>query len=381
MEYLCDARIRIEKCAQACRLWQYPYDGVNPAPTSLNIEGGDEVSMATQAIDVSGQELNSSSVGRETVDSSNIGIVVPQSCDTTVDSRKQSNESAIFKHDISNDIGLDDDKSKCVEKYATEEEFIQMLDESGSPGDKSINIEDSIKSLDAVLTSLSTTISYTSTPRKDAGRDQSLASFGAREEMSTVYYDCESSQNPDESDVFKSINDSSFDIIDAAAKNKTEGDNATEFDIIDSRQMDLSNNNNKDVAGKPGNATSFVEVSSDGASKVSVSEDLTVTDKTADGMLISFNHFPAEKRASSVPTTGILVSKQDADDGQGKGDKSVRFSETAHVQTFGGLSTSKSLPVMGVSTAAKLSSPPNIGRYLMLFRYCMVTFKDGKLPS
>ena len=359
MEYLYDARLRIEKCAQSCRLWKHPYDGENPTPTSLNIDVAEDVSMVTE---ISGEEPKEENLalieGGAAVDSLCTNKA-PEKCDTSVNNSRQNDDSAILFPDIST---MDVDKCSFIEKYANEEAFIRMLDDSGSPADKSVNIEDSINSLDSILMSVSPTISCTSTPRKNQSRDQGLTSFGAGD-MSTVYFDCETSQNPDESELYKSANETSFDIIEGATQSKGAGDNATGFDIIDSQEMDMSNNNNKDLVGKSGNATSFVNVSAENVNKGAGSEGSTVTEtKTGDGMLISFNHFSVENKSASVPKMGILVSKQVADDGQGKGDKSVRFSETTHVQTFSGLSTSRSLPVMGANAPAKAAAPPNIGK-------------------
>lgn len=356
LEYLYDARCSIEKCAHACQQWQYPYDGDTPTQTSLFIDvEGNSVDMVTE---VAASDISVPDGRTEGSDQDNSNM---ETNDANVDNRNlNAVESAIIEPDISQDTDISTDQSVSVSKYRTDEEFIQMLEQSGSPLEKSVNVEESVSNLDSVLGSLSVTISCTSTPRKDSSKDQT---FGAEEEMSTVYYDCESSQNPD-SELFKSINDTSYEIIDGVAKSKTTGDNATAFDIINSEEMDTTNNNNnnREDATKQDNVTSFVEVGADNSTKAEAASSSVGKKLEADGMLISFDHFSAEKKSTSAPKMGILVSKQDAEESQGKGDKSVRFSETTHVKTFSGLSTSKSLPAMGSIGSVKSATQPNIGK-------------------
>lgn len=375
MDYLYDARIRLEKCSQACQQWQYPYDGDSPASTSLNIELADDVAMATDSVDsklegrsVSVGELNgaTTAVTEEHVELESDKTVASNSitCDSNIDNKARYPDSAML--DLSHDISMEVDKSSVKARFVTDEEFIQILDESASPADKSVSIEDSIKNLDSVFSSVSTLISCTSTPRKDQSSVQAASSFGGEDEMSTVYYECESFCEQDNSDVFKSVNESSFEVIDGSDKSKTVNNNATEFDIIEFQQMEATNNNNKEVGGKSENITSFVDIStasrtaSNDAGEIQALENMDTGD-----MVISDNHFSAEKKAASVPKMGILVSKGLPEDGQSKGDKSVRFSETAHMQSVTGLSTSRSLPVMGANTSFKSTAQPNIGKFVI----------------
>lgn len=368
LEYLQEAHFRLEKCWQACKVWQYSYDSENPPPSCLAADS--HVAHVTEveqreAADKSNKQGREAAVDRDNSDfvqvisdKTNVQTDNKAVCDTSsrIDSSNFSLvDSAINNTDIDYDILKSKSKASMKVTYATEEDFLKMLDDSESPTDKSVNIEDSVQCLDTLLSSVSASISRTSTPRKDVSKEGTLeAEFGDESEMSTVYFDCESSKADDE-EMFKSISETSFDVIDNPTKGKTT--NATDFEIIDSKEQSSK------TASKTNNVSSFVDISTPASmstdkTKQKATEEISSQVPTAETNDINIvdNHY----KASTL--TGILVTKsaeKDSDSSEAKGDKSVRFAEEHVVTEF------PAQPNIGVGmTVVKTSSTPNIGPFL-----------------
>lgn len=390
LEYLQEAHVRLEKCNQACRTWQYPYDGEIPPPTCLGLDIGNvshvlNISMSDSSLQQ--REVNSIVVyeGREINSNANASSVEKQgsktvqsnsnTCDSSLGNDFQPTDSAIDNDILKDDISLARDMASYRETFTSDKELMQFLDESGSPLDKSVSVEDSVKCLDTLMSSVSASFSRTSTPRKDLTRDGTLdTNFGDENEMSTVYYDCETSQN-EGLDVFKSINETSYEIIEDPAKDKT--NNASEFEILgsqtkiktgDGTEFEIvDTRNNCNLSSKTNNVTSFIDITS--GSENSVLKAKSQEEKTKpilddieevdDSLNIVDDHYKALTKG------GILVTKSGEKDNESveqkdKGDKSVRFAETVSAPNLHEL-PSQSLLGVGM-TSVKQSPTPNIGK-------------------
>jgi hypothetical protein len=382
LEYLQEARVRLEKCNQACYTWQYLYDGENPSYSCLGADIGNVSHMLNISVSDSSlpqrevkRSISSDIEERERIEvkkSDEIGKhktiqINSSSCDSRVEnSNFSSTEGAIVNSDIvNNEIPLRRSTASYRDTFSSDKELMLYLDESGSPVDKSASLEESVKCLDTLLSSVSASVSRTSTPRKDISHEATLDSdFGDENELSTVYFDCETSQNEGE-DVFKSINETSYDIIDDPTKNKT--NNGTEFEIVDSQ---IGSENGKSKENKSNNVTSFVDITTEQDQSVlkpkhqgKIGEpDIEKLDD--DSLNIVDDHYKAQAKG------GILVTKAaDKDASQtspepkdaSKGDKSVRFAGDSALAP--NLLEVSSQSVLGVGmTSVKQSTTPNIGK-------------------
>ncbi|WAQ99642.1 F16A1-like protein [Mya arenaria] len=385
LEYLADAHLRVLKCSQACHSWQYPYDGDDPPFTSFDVDPSNQsIELSkdfTDSVSNKTDESKFASTDAENVSSlertdgvENNSNVVPRSCDNSDFSIV---DSAIVKTDIGDDdISLTYERASKRGRFTSDEDFITMLEESAIPQDKSANVEDSLKNLESVLTTVSQTmsISCTSTPRKDRSLDGESMVLGAEGEMSSVYFDCETS-HADDSAAFKSIDDTSFDVIDDPTRQKTT--NATEFEIVDTQITQSSNKTKAEQSSKPSDITSFIDISS--AAQNSDTEKLN---SDTDSMEVSVHHFGTEIPKSLQPVSGILVTKateEEKVDGQTgtKGDKSVRFSETTQVQTIGSAKLSFSI---GLNPSVRGVGTPNIGPFLTAVLLKLESMMQNTLP-
>lgn len=374
LEYLHEAHVRLEKCTQACHSWQYPYDGKCPTPSSLDMDGTN-VSYGLD-LSVTFSEQRETSSARDEV--TYIGEVEKHksvqndsiACDNRLENYTCNPvDSAIDNSDIMTDeIPKPINMASFRERYASQEEFMQFLEENNSPTDRSVSVEESVKCLDSLMSSVSASVSKTSTPRKGLNQERTLdTDFGDENEMSTVYYECETSQVEGD-EVFKSINDTSYDIIDDPTKNKTT--NTTEFEILHSEMKSLNNNNSID---KMQNVTSFIDISTPPENSVSKSEAESEetniesshvdTDKVGNAIHIVEDHYKTRIKSGilmkKLPSTG--VDDSDSEQKDIPKDKSVRFTEPLSVQNVVEISARSMLGV-GMTTV-KPSTTPNIGEY------------------
>ncbi|XP_045203836.2 FHF complex subunit HOOK interacting protein 1B-like isoform X4 [Mercenaria mercenaria] len=403
LEYLQEARVRLKKCNQACRTWQYLYDGENPAPTCLGADVGNVSHVLNISVSDSNlhqRDVNRSSVSdeereRHVTDSIKSGQIRGQigkhkivqinasSCDSSVEHTDfNSSESAIARSDIEkNEILQKRNMASYRETFTSDKELMQFLDESGSPSDKSVSLEESVKCLDTLLSCVSASISRTSTPRKDLSNEATLDSnFGEENEMSTVYYDCETSQNEAE-DVFKSINETSYDIIDDPTKSKI--NNATEFEIVDSQSL-----NNNNVSSKSKNMTSFVDITSEPDQSVlqpknqERTNELDIEKLDDDALNIVDDHYKAQVKSGILVTKSIEKDATESSHEQKdlpKGDKSVRFA--ADASSAPNLLEFSSPSVLGVGmTSVRQSTTPNIGPFLMAVLLKLEGMMQNSLP-
>ncbi|XP_052282606.1 FHF complex subunit HOOK interacting protein 1B-like isoform X3 [Dreissena polymorpha] len=397
LEYLTDANVRLQKCAQACSVWQYPYDGNQPPANcfDLDSETGNQSNVGansfTDFMSLSTLDGNCNDVKGDIVyiPNTDADVYKGRLNDDIVDCQKTSKgnncdisnfslvDSAIVKPDILEDdiSGFYGSASKRG-RYASEEEFITMLEETDTPTDVSADVEESLQNLESVLSNVSQAmISCTSTPK----HDRNLDSLAVENDISTVYFDCESSQG-EESLVFKSIEETTYEVIDDPTRNKTK--NATEFEVLDSHvEEESARNGNKQPVNKTGNITSYVDISSNVLETAKDSDIPEFRDRLnteAESLAICVNHF-AEVSKLSQPLSGILVTKATEDEkgeGQqgGKGDKSVRFAESTQVLP------AKSLFAVGMSSSFKKSGTPNIGPFLVALLLKLEGMMQNSLP-
>ena len=361
LEYLHDAHIMLQKCATACRVWLYPYDGEKP-PTNIL----DNLSIILQnTSDVSDdgdgvKDVTPSVVEIVETSSSDKAIEQATSCDIPVQIIGKRRGSAIDDNDddIKESENIAKDTASVQTNYMSEEEFVSFLDDSESPVDKSFTIDDSVKSLESILSSLSAkSISKTSTPRKDFSSDERKEKsneFLENGELSSVYFDCETSRDICDSD-FKSANETSFEVI-GETQEKIKTANVTEFEIVD---IQVSAVEGKNETRPSKDSTPFINITTakdnkaKGDGNTAAERDLKDSAEDSIEKERVENYFPAGDGDS------IRKSSLKSDNKSMKGDKSVRFAATTSVHTA--VDTS-SLNV-GFSSKISSSNAPSVGEY------------------
>ena len=288
-------------------------------------------------------------------------------------------------------------------KYDNMDEFISMLEASDSPVDKSVNIEDSMKNLDSLISnvSISVTESKTSTPRKNSSQDRlssskALIAFCDNKDISSVCV----IENTNIDSTEKSSNQvegTTFEIIDVSKNTRTDNENMTEFEVIEGPESRFDKTKSKCVQ-ETNNATEFVEISlpkgsvaenSDASIKsadANNSAELNMSNNTTESFKSVENWFGDTsknqsnmKNKTDLNTTntytypdGILVKKGQIDEGNTKekresvsslkGDKSVRFAAAASMQKPAEIISHPPAGV-GISALKQGNESPTVGMY------------------
>ena len=424
LEYLHDARTSLRKCASACIAWVYPYDGEKPPPSSVDqyltedITGNirsDSVLGDTNVFSEASQRDGSEAKDRETKEAI---LNYLEKKDSEGNKCDKSLTSAI----IGDKEGLDDDDDVDIyheahsdiqdSKYDNMENFISMLEESDSPVDKTLNIEDSMKVLDSLISnmSISVTESRTSTPRREFSHDgysssKAFTAFCDNKEISSVSVIENSRLDTEEEKNSRQSEGTTFEIIDVTKPSRTEIENMTEFEVLEGPESTRIGSIKSKCVHETKNTTEFVEISmptqtsiqNEGPSLESKKGDITdiVDPNLSNNSTESFksieNWFGDSKNQSDkqvktdINTTntntypdGILVrkdsEKQDQTDGDSqehagslKGDKSVRFAAVTSMQRPADILANPPAGV-GISSLKPGTGSPTVGMYMHLMK-------------
>lgn len=151
-DYLAEAKSQLESCAKACQRWVYPYDGQNPSMDALVDNGSESESMQISSVTETGL-CNSGANSRmlEDVNGSNGGPL-----------QRSSEVDEVFLSDNSCQSSVPDltylltsyDSNSFMSSPEKIEDFIQYLDEVPTPPDLEKTFEESVNSLDSILSSL-----------------------------------------------------------------------------------------------------------------------------------------------------------------------------------------------------------------------------------
>ena len=417
LDYLHDARTSLSKCASACRAWVYPYNGENPPPTSVDQYLSEDIAGNVRTDSVLGdtniyldpvhldsgetKEGQANFKGLGVSDSDNKGNV-SNNCDRS--------ESAIDKDKLSDEEQDEDIYHEAYSethdsKYDNMDNFISMLEESDSPVDKTLNIEDSMKVLDSLISniSISVTESRTSTPRREYSNDgisssKAFTAFCDNKDISSVCVIENTRLDTDEKDI-KAGEGTTFEIIDITKPSKTVEENMTEFEVLDGPESTRFGISKSKCVHETKNATEFVEISMPTETSMEKNEqessmqkiDVIASNNSNDSNDESFksveNWFgdsSSSQREQQVKTDlnttntitypdGILVRKdsekqeqtdsdtQDRKDHSGsfKGDKSVRFSMQKPAEII-----ANSPAGVGISSFKHGTGSPTVGKLL-----------------
>ena len=407
LEYLSDARNSVRRCATACRVWVYPYDGENPPATSVDHYLSVEAAGSGKYPDASQDRA--------------VGSKQRLSSDGTSESdRREHVDNKVCDHSnsaINKEVGEAEELSESDEDvfhealsviedstYENMEEFMSMLEQSEGPVDKSVNIEDSLKNLDSLIANVSISIpeSRTSTPRKKSSHNgqassKALTAFCDNNDISSVCVI--ENTNVDNSDKSSNpVEGSTFELIDSKAAG-TASENVTEFEVIDGPEKTKSK-----CVQDTNNATEFVDISmpkesiAEKSDKDSTTEsavannsgDTDLSNNATDSFKSVENWFadPSKNQSNmkvkTDPNTtntitypdGILVKKGQTDESNTKekresvsslkGDKSVRFAAAETMQKQKPAEILSHPPAgVGISALKHANDSPTVGRYLI----------------
>lgn len=151
-DYLAEAKSQLESCAKACQRWVFPYDGQNPSMDALVDNGSESESMQISSVTETGL-CNSGANSRmlEDVNGSNGGPL-----------RRSSEVDEVLLSDNSCQSSVPDltylltsyDSNSFMSSPEKIEDFIHYLDEVPTPPDLEKTFEESVNSLDSILSSL-----------------------------------------------------------------------------------------------------------------------------------------------------------------------------------------------------------------------------------
>ena len=410
LEYLTDARTTVRKCASACRVWVYPYDGEKPPATSIDHYLSADIAVSGRYLDASqtgakGSEHRLSSdvtsesdrtepVDNKVCDHSNSAI-----CKETGEQSESEEDEDVF-HEALSVIG--------DSRYDNMEEFMSMLEQSDGPVDKSVNIEDSLKNLDSLISNVSISIpeSRTSTPRKNSSQDgltssKALTAFCDNNDISSVCVientnvdSADKSANPVEGTTFEVIED-------VSKTTRTDNENMTEFEVIEGPESRIDKTKSKCVQDT-NNATEFVDISlpkesivknsnndasiksadANNSGEINESNNATDSFKSVENWFGDPNKNQSNMKVKTDLNTtntitypdGILVKKGQTDEGNTKekresvsslkGDKSVRFAAAESMQKQKPAEILSHPPAgVGISALKLANESPTVGRY------------------
>lgn len=151
-DYLAEAKSQLESCAKACQRWVYPYDGQSPSMDALVDNGNESESMQISSVTETGL-CNSGANSRmlEDMNGSNGGPL-----------RRSSEVDEVLIADNSCQLSVPDltylltsyDSNSFMSSPEKIEDFIHYLDEVPTPPDLEKTFEESVNSLDSILSSL-----------------------------------------------------------------------------------------------------------------------------------------------------------------------------------------------------------------------------------
>lgn len=151
-DYLAEAKSQLESCAKACQRWVYPYDGQSPSMDALVDNGNESESMQISSVTETGL-CNSGANSRmlEDMNGSNGGPL-----------RRSSEVDEVLIADNSCQSSVPDltylltsyDSNSFMSSPEKIEDFIHYLDEVPTPPDLEKTFEESVNSLDSILSSL-----------------------------------------------------------------------------------------------------------------------------------------------------------------------------------------------------------------------------------
>lgn len=151
-DYLAEAKSQLESCAKACQRWVYPYDGQSPSMDALVDNGNESESMQISSVTETGL-CNSGANSRmlEDMNGSNGGPL-----------RRSSEVDEVLITDNSCQSSVPDltylltsyDSNSFMSSPEKIEDFIHYLDEVPTPPDLEKTFEESVNSLDSILSSL-----------------------------------------------------------------------------------------------------------------------------------------------------------------------------------------------------------------------------------
>lgn len=151
-DYLAEAKSQLESCAKACQRWVYPYDGQSPSMDALVDNGNESESMQISSVTETGL-CNSGANSRmlEDINGSNGGPL-----------RRSSEVDEVLITDNSCQSSVPDltylltsyDSNSFMSSPEKIEDFIHYLDEVPTPPDLEKTFEESVNSLDSILSSL-----------------------------------------------------------------------------------------------------------------------------------------------------------------------------------------------------------------------------------
>lgn len=151
-DYLAEAKSQLESCAKACQRWVYPYDGQSPSMDAFVDNGNESESMQISSVTETGL-CNSGANSRmlEDMNGSNGGPL-----------RRSSEVDEVLIADNSCQSSVPDltylltsyDSNSFMSSPEKIEDFIHYLDEVPTPPDLEKTFEESVNSLDSILSSL-----------------------------------------------------------------------------------------------------------------------------------------------------------------------------------------------------------------------------------
>lgn len=151
-DYLAEAKSQLESCAKACQRWVYPYDGQSPSMDALVDNDNESESMQISSLTETGL-CNSGANSRmlEDMNGSNEGPL-----------RRSSEVDEVLISDNSCQSSVPDltylltsyDSNSFMSSPEKIEDFIHYLDEVPTPPDLEKTFEESVNSLDSILSSL-----------------------------------------------------------------------------------------------------------------------------------------------------------------------------------------------------------------------------------
>ncbi|KAK3575941.1 hypothetical protein CHS0354_001144 [Potamilus streckersoni] len=371
LEYLHEARTSVRNCVKACQKWSVPYDGENPAPDSIMdldevFTSKSEISK-TDGINGCDDAKNRSYKGEITLGSSGLveevtNEVIKQSQDAetkakflniiytaeinseaqiTDQKEYQTSNDAIFVQSKGGIYGISSGNVPVESRLDDIKVFLSFLDETDAPVDKNLTFEESLKSLDSVLSSVSALVpivSRTSTPRKELSHgSKSLTDFCDNNlDISAVAGNTDNTVDKNEKNFQDfSQNATPFQVKDNSKfceqLSKQEGLNRTDFEVLETPSLLNAGCDKRHSETKPDPST-FLEIS--------MSSIVNGTDNS-----------------KALPDTGSVEAERKS---YTSGEKSVRFSETS-MQSSHNISKS----VSGISVVAKMgSTQPNVGPFM-----------------
>lgn len=435
-EYLHDARTSIRKCSSACRVWVYPYDGEKPPATSLDHYLTEDVSISDKSKSVLGdaeKHLEASQIEVAEVKVSSANEMRIEESGRDDDDRSKfcdSSNSAINRDkeelsDEDEDIFHEAVSEIQDSKYDNMNDFISMLEESDGPVDKSVNIDDSMKNLDSLITniSISVTESRTSTPRKAVIHDghvgsKAFTAFCDNKDISSVCLE-ENTRLDTEEQESKQVDGTPFEIIEVTKSSKIDHDSVTEFEVINGPESRFDKTESKCVQ-ETNNATEFVDITMPKSSDIqsheqdscnkttdidaktdsNLSNNCTESFKSVDNWFGDSLQADQELKTDSSTTNtntypgGILVRKdsdqhgqidvdkklEKKDSGNLRGDKSVRFAaSTSSMQKPADIIANPPAGI-GISALKQGNESPTVGPLLTALLSKLDSMMQNSLP-